>query len=215
MHVALPTGQSTERKVAGRLLIRAVMLPAAFLFVATFILLAEVRYLVHSMRWVDQTDEVNSQIEDLQRLFIDMETGLRAYAATGSEELLQPYRDSEHQVQDRFKTITKLVSENHDLVERIGRLYQSYSDWTQYAQQGLQFRQIKGALDEAQLARQMLAGKRLMDEIRGQVREFSGAEDHLREVRLHQARATEFVVFAASSAERHHHRYGGHHRATT
>lgn len=198
MQAAHTPAESAQRKAVGRLVLRAVMLPGAFLLAATFILLGEVRYLVHSMEWVDQTDEVTSHIEDLQRLFIDMETGLRAYAATGNEELLQPYKDSEQQVQGRFDQIARLISDNPDEAGKVIKLHEAYLGWTEYAQRMLGESQRQRGLNQAELDRQMLTGKRLMDGIRAQVRAVSGAEDYLRDVRQIQARRTESAVLGTT-----------------
>lgn len=190
----------TQRKLVTRMVLRAVMLPGAFLIAATFILLGEVRYLVHSLQWVEQAQEVTGSIDDLQRLFIDMETGLRAYAATGDEELLQPYTESHNQVQGRFKQIAERLADSPEQADRIARLHTKFFFWTQYAQQVLQQARIgDGALKEAELERQMLAGKRLMDEIRAEVRAISNAEGQLRDMRLRRARRTELGVLATTT----------------
>jgi CHASE3 domain sensor protein len=122
---------STQRKLVARMVLRAMILPGAFLIAATLILLGEVRYLVHSLQWVEQTQEVTSNIEDLQRLFIDMETGLRAFAATGNEELLQPYAESHSQVRSEFSEIAKRVADSPEQVEQIARLHARFLSWTQ------------------------------------------------------------------------------------
>lgn len=200
MDEAQTAAASTQRIAVARMVLRAVMLPGAFLLAATFILLGEVRYLVHSLQWVEQTQEVTSNIEDLQRLFIDMETGLRAYAATGDAELLQPYTESHNEVQARFSQIAERVSDSPRQSERIARLHAMFISWTQYAVPILErARAGDGGLKEAELEHQMVAGKRLMDEIRAQVREISAAESRLQDLRLRQARRTEFAVLGTTT----------------
>ena len=198
MDAALTPPVLTQRKAVGRLVLRAIMLPGAFLFAATFMLLGEVRYLVHSMQWVDQTDEITSHIDDLQRLFVDMETGLRAYAATGNQELLQPYRESEPQVEGRFTQLAQLLSDNRDQAGRLATLHEAFLAWNEYAQPVLQESQARQGISRVELDRQMVAGKRLMDSIRGQVRVISEREDHLRDLRFRQAEITEYAMFATT-----------------
>ena len=181
------------------MLIRALMLPAAFLFASTCILLWEDRYLIHALQWVDQSDEVKSQTADLQRLFIDMETGLRAYTATGNRELLQPYKDSGDQVQGRFDQLSQFVVDNTELRSGIDRLRRAFVLWNQYAQEMLRYRETKGSANQPELAQRLLLGKGLMDEIRRQISAISASEDRLRELRFKQAVMTERAVFATTA----------------
>src|SRR5579859_5171222 len=190
---------TTQRRAVGRMLIRALMLPASFLFASTLILLLEDRYLIHSMQWVDQSDEVKSRTADLQRLFIDMETGLRAYAATGNEELLQPYKDSEKQVQGRFDQVIQNVSDNREERDGVDRLRRGFAQWTQYAQEMLRSRETNGSLNQSELAQRFLRGKQLMDDIRTQVSGISATEDRLRDLRFNHAVMTEQAVFATTA----------------
>jgi PAS domain S-box-containing protein len=189
---------SAHRKLVGRLLLRAVMLPAILLTAVTLILLGEVRYLVHSLQWVDTTDEVIAQIDDLQRLFIDMETGLRGYAATGNQELLEPYKESEQRVSDKFDWLAHQASENPEQTQRIAALRSRFLVWIQYSRHMLRALQAENRLDPVPLARQLLSGKQLMDDIRRQVGDLSAAENRLRDIRVKQARNTEYIVVATT-----------------
>ncbi len=191
--------ETKQRRAVGRMLIRALTIPTAFLFASTCILLWEDRYLIHSLQWVDQSDEVKSQTAELQRLFIDMETGLRAYTATGNEELLQPYKDSERQVQGRFDQVSQLVADNAEQREGIDRLRRAFVQWTQYAQEMLRDRETKGSLNQFEFGKRLLLGKRLMDEIRKQISGISASEDRLREIRFKRALMTEQTVFATTA----------------
>jgi PAS domain S-box-containing protein len=198
MPPAVTSGAPIDREPVSRRLLRALMLPAAFLCAATLLLLGEVRYLVSSLGRVDHSHEVIAQIEDLQLLFTEMETGLRAYAATGSEELLQPYTESEQRVSGEFDQIAQLVSDNPGQSARIARLRTSFAQWMEYAGELLGDRMKQGSLQKGRLAEQMTRGKRLMDDMRAQVQAFKDTEDQLRKARVRRAQATEYVVFATA-----------------
>jgi CHASE3 domain sensor protein len=65
------------------LLARAILLPLVLALLLGGVLFWAVRSLNNAAARVDHSDEVISQSNYLLKLFIDMETGLRAYVITG------------------------------------------------------------------------------------------------------------------------------------
>jgi len=71
-----------------RILTRNIALPAAAGLASAIVFVGLILYLLSSMRWVDHTQEVIGNANEISRLAVDMESGMRGYLLTGDDAFL-------------------------------------------------------------------------------------------------------------------------------
>lgn len=74
-----------------RRLIGAIALPIILLLSLSGVSIWQINRLLSAMQWVDHTDRVIAQANNLQKLLLDLETGVRGYQLTSEPEFLKPY----------------------------------------------------------------------------------------------------------------------------
>lgn len=131
-----------------------------------------------SMQLVNHTDQVIAQSRRLLKLTVDMETGARGYLVTGNDAFLQPYQDASKVIDSEYQKLYLLVADNPEQQARLEALHSRIHRWHGYAELMIALRRTGG--DYADLATN-LAGKAEVDQIRDQIAEFQGVEEHLSE----------------------------------
>src|SRR3954454_19879103 len=81
------------------LLTRAVIAPLLIMALLAGALLWQINTYRTATRAVIRSDRTIAQANLLQRLLVDMETGLRGYLLTGTDEFLAPYDTARAQIQ--------------------------------------------------------------------------------------------------------------------
>src|SRR4051812_39069812 len=66
--------------------------PVVVLLVAVLVLLGLIFFLLHSAREVERLDQRLSDVVSLEKLAVDMETGVRGFAISGDERFLEPWK---------------------------------------------------------------------------------------------------------------------------
>src|SRR5580698_4506164 len=74
-----------------RLVTRAVVLPLVLMAIVAGGLAWQIGRLMDAARWVDRTDRVIAGANEVGRLIIDQETGVRAFLLTEDRVFLEPY----------------------------------------------------------------------------------------------------------------------------
>ncbi len=130
--------------------------------------------------WVRHTYQVIGQLENAQKLMVDMETGRRGYRTTGEKAFLQPYGEAEKQVLPVLNELKTLVADNPVQVTNV----------VQLQKQVIQLMNYWGSLGEEELTaskerlRQISeTEKSQMDAIRAQVNKMTVDERSLLDVR--------------------------------
>jgi CHASE3 domain sensor protein len=117
---------------------------------------------------VDESDVVISHTNNLMRLMVDEETGLRGYLLTGDPAFLEPYTIATKNTDSEFTLLFDLVAKFPDQTKELTELQTAHQDW------------IRGANDEiSSLATRspgkavLLDRKHQMDLMRGQIDSFT------------------------------------------
>ncbi len=97
-------------------------------FVATLLYVSTQRQL-ETAKWVDHTQQVISQGNNLLRLLVDMETGERGYLITGNELFLQPFEQANQVWEKEISSLKLLVSDNPSQVARITKIDRLQKQW--------------------------------------------------------------------------------------
>ena len=174
-----------------RLLSRNVKLPLIGGVVGAVVFVALIFYLLSVISWVEHTDRVTRDASEMQRLSIDLETGMRGYLISGDETFLQPYESAQPRLAAGMVALRKLVGDNPAQVDRLDRIATLQAAWNQFAAEMIGLRRTGGDYQEAiRLGR----GKRLTDDMRTGYSNFMNIEQSLRFQRNNEANNTALAI---------------------
>lgn len=152
--------------------------------------------LVESMQSVNRTYQIKANLQELEKLLVDAETGQRGFIYTGREDFLEPYNQS-----------TRLIARDIDLLRseiKNEELQRSLTEVETLAQQKLD--ELARTIDlkrrgrEQELRTLVLSGQgqEIMDAIRAELGRMQAMEDQLLEDRrLAAARAEKFASWTS------------------
>lgn len=158
-----------------RLLIRLLALPVATLALLALTLAFGFRLVQRSALRIDRSDQVIAHANNLIKLMVDEETGLRGFLLTHDPIYLQPYREATQQLEPEFATLFGLVEHDPEQTARLQRLQAASRAWQQYAPKAF----FQGA-SSSDLEMLMLERKREMDALRSIADDFLSAETRIR-----------------------------------
>lgn len=151
------------------------------LILSSFLSFYTILKLIEQSSWVDHTNEVLINIESTISQLRGAETGQRGYLLTGDEQFLEPYRNAESKVKVNLAKLKELSAENEyqkraiDTLERLIR--QRFDRMNDVLEK---FRR-----DKTQISyRDMVVGKKMMDEIRTMYTNMRGEEQRLLKGRI-------------------------------
>ncbi|MGA7525023.1 MAG: CHASE3 domain-containing protein [Acidobacteriaceae bacterium] len=165
-----------------RTLRQLVALPILLLLILGSFLLWQIQVTARAHRELDHSDQVTAQLQELQNLFIDQETGLRGFQLTGDPVMLAPWRAAAAPIQSRFADLQQMLAGNHAQAARLTNLRSQYSQWLGFADAVLH--QNAASLNAAGMNQR---GKAMMDAIRATVRAMQLHETNLREEQYRHA----------------------------
>lgn len=163
-----------------RTLAQLVALPLVLLVLLAGFLLWQIEAAARAQRALDRSDRISNQVQQLQNLFIDSETGLRGFQLTGDAAMLAPWNAAEAPIQRQFATLSSLLAGDPAQIAALEELQTRYQRWLAFAHAVL-------AKDPAVMAdpRMNQHGKALMDGLRSTAR---GMLQHEQDLRRRQYR---------------------------
>jgi CHASE3 domain sensor protein len=174
-----------------RVLSRNVKLPLIGGLIGAVVFVGLIFYLLSVISWVEHTDRVTREASELQRLSVDLETGMRGFLITGDEAFLQPYESAQPRLMAGLASLRTMVTDNQTQVDRIDRIATLQTSWNQFAVEMIALRRAGGDYTQAITAGR---GKRLSDDMRTGYGNFIGVEQTLRFQRNNEANNTALAV---------------------
>ncbi len=175
-----------------RMLLNAVLAPLVLMFVVAVLLVVQIGRLLHDAELVEHSDLVLSQANEVQKLTIDMETGLRGFLVTGDDLFLEPYDRALQSLRDASTELHYRARGRADQQDRVLAIDACRTRWLAYATDQIARRRAGG--DYAAVVREG-RGKNIMDEMRGRFRELIDIETKLRDDRANHARWASYLTF--------------------
>jgi PAS domain S-box-containing protein len=161
-----------------RLLLRLLALPIVALGLLALTLAYGIQQMQRSARRVDHSDRVIAHANNLVKLMVDEETGLRGFLITRDPIFLQPYREANQQLEPEFTALFGLTKRDPEQTARLQRLKTGFQAWQQEAAEA-----IAPANPTFDSNLRMLERKREMDSVRAIADDFLTAETRTRESR--------------------------------
>ncbi|HEX7890810.1 MAG TPA: response regulator [Ramlibacter sp.] len=179
-----------------RILTRNLLLPLGLGIASALVFLALLSYLVDALREVERSDQVLQRASNVQKLDLDMESGVRGYLAGGADErFLQPYQKAIETIGPEMQRLRQQVQENREQVERLDRIEALQTKWQANAQDRIRAkREAPASFVEGSI------GLELKDGVREEFDEFFRVERRARVERTQAANrnttlgATAFVL---------------------
>ena len=158
-----------------RLLLRLIAVPIIALTLLASCMGYGFRQVQRSARMVDRSDQVLAHANNLLKLMVDRETGMRGFLLTRDQTFLQPYRQANQQIDTEFATLFLLVKRDSEQTVRLKSLQTASQAWQQIARQTVSL-----PTPTSDLVPQMLERKRQMDGLRASAEDFLSAEAGIR-----------------------------------
>ncbi|WP_402718314.1 response regulator [Janthinobacterium rivuli] len=167
-----------------RILARNVTLPLVIGVITALVFVGLIAYLLSALRSVEHSERVIGNANEVMKLSVDLETGMRGYLLTGDETFLAPYKSGKAKIAVEMTTLLDLVSDSPIQVDRLRRIRALQGQWLDYAEAVIAQRRN----NQEFLARvRQGEGKLEFDEIRREFLTFLSMEQRLRQERADTA----------------------------
>ena len=187
----MPNQSSLDERGFRAILVRNVTLPLAAGVVSAGVFVVLLVYLIATMNWVEHSERVIGNANEITKQMVDMETGLRGYMLAGEQSFLEPYVLSKPKVSAGIAALMALVADNPTQVDRLRTIKAQQLQWDQYAQEMIK---LRAANEEVTGVVKTGRGKIQFDEIRRQVDAFVNYEIRMRQERKDDARSVTIWV---------------------
>jgi CHASE3 domain sensor protein len=148
----------------------------AVIFFIAGITYKHITVLKESSKWVEQSHEINMELELLISYLKDAETGQRGYILTKDEDFLKPYLISKSLINNSYKKVAKLTS--NSLIQKVNLKHLLFliNKRHNYLSKALYLVQTEPNYDHKVLNQYLHIGKETMDSIRIKIKEMSVAQ---------------------------------------
>lgn len=166
-----------------RTLRRMVALPIVLLVLMAMFLVWQIVAATRAQQALDHSDQITAQVQDLQNLFIDQETGLRGFQLTHDPTMLDPWNAAAAPIDQSFASLEGRLAGDPAQQQNLADLEGRYRQWLAFARGVM-------AGDPATLADPRLnqRGKAMMDSIRAATKAMLLHEGSLRQAEYDHAR---------------------------
>ena len=120
-----------------QILVTTVLLPLVLLLLLAVVLAWQFQRTLREQRRIDHTDRVTALMNELERLVVDQETGLRDYQLTRDPTTLEPYQNAEGQLHATLDRLLYLVRDDPDQLMRLRQIRDSHELWMGFAGKAL------------------------------------------------------------------------------
>jgi len=120
-----------------QILVTTVLLPLVLLLLLALVLAWQFQRTLREQRRIDHTDRITALLNELERLVVDQETGLRGYQLTHDPTTLEPYQNAEGALHGTLDRLLYLVRDDPDQFMRLRQIRDSHEQWMGFAGKAL------------------------------------------------------------------------------
>ena len=176
-----------------RILNRNVKIPLLGGIVAAGIFVVLFAYLMSTWSAVESTERAIGNAQELRKLAVDMESGMRGFLLTGDDAFLAPYIAARPRFDTATETLRELVEDDTTQVERLRQIRAQHQAWLRAADQMIAARRQQA--DYLGMVKAG-AGKVPFDDLREQFNVFIAHEERERANRGEAVRVVGFWTVA-------------------
>ncbi|MGC2300424.1 MAG: CHASE3 domain-containing protein [Acidobacteriaceae bacterium] len=166
-----------------RTLRQLVALPIVLLILMAGFLVWQIVAAARAQGEIDHSDRITAQLQELQNLFVDQETGLRGFQLTGDAVMLEPWKAAAGPIQIHFGELRGMLARDGAQQTAVNQLEVRYNEWLGFANAVLN--QDAGSLKAGGMNER---GKAMMDGIRAATAAMLRHEANLRAEQYNHAR---------------------------
>jgi PAS domain S-box-containing protein len=180
-----------------RILRDTLLLPIVLLLALAVFAVWQIRRSTSALRDIDRSDAMMAEVNELQKLILDQETGLRGDQLTGDPAMLAPFRAAAEPVKKHFEHLHQVISTADDpsqkatALQELAMAQDRYQLWLGFAMGVLN--RDPTVVGNPQLNQH---GKELMDDVRTSIDDLLKTETSVRKERSASALALEEREFA-------------------
>ena len=163
---SVPPSHQTSFK---RLLTRNVALPLAIGVASALVFIGVISYLLSVLSMVEQSERMIRQANELSKLAVDQETGVRGFMITGDDSFLAPYTLSMAKSGALMQTMQELLQDEPAQLARLRQIQALQGQWQVFARDGIALKRENGDIVPFVRTRR---GKIIFDEMRDQFSAF-------------------------------------------
>ena len=149
-----------------QILVITLLLPLVLLLLLALVLVLQIQRTLREQRRIDHTDRITAQLNEMERLVVDQETGLRGYQLTRDASTLEPYQTAEGMLHLSFDRLLLLVRDDPDQLRRLRQIRDSHQLWMGFAGKALDNLRAGKLFGDTALD---LSGAQLMAALRTQI----------------------------------------------
>ena len=186
-----------------RILARNVAVPLGVGVLSSLVFVAIIVYLINVLTWVEHSERVIGDANQVSKMSAELETGMRGYLITKNEQFLAPYKANLPLIESELDALMDEVADNPAQTTRLRKVQAAQKIWVQFAAEVIEARRTDGDyLGLIQSGR----GKALTDEVRRQFANFLEIEERLLAERNVSAKSTTrwavglFLIFSLTVA---------------
>jgi CHASE3 domain sensor protein len=172
---------------------RLIILPVAMSGLLCLVLGYGLRSVERRSLAVDEADLVIAHSNNLIKLMVDEETGLRGYLLTKNPVFLQPFQIADKRLDSEFLALFGLLRNLPDQTRQLAALQIAHQDWKREAND-----EILAPLSRVPDTEFLLQRKRKMDGMRGEMDSFADWAEMQHSLRLaHALRSNRIILFGS------------------
>ena len=178
---------SIDQENFRRILTRNISLPLGVGALSAAAFVGLIFFLLSALTWVEHTERVIGNANEIAKLDADMEAGLRGFLITGDESFLQIYEVARPRLAGEMSALAELISDNQPQVDRLKRIAALQLQWDEFARSMIDLRRKDQGYQEAVRSGR---GKNVTDEMRREFTNFIEIEQRLLQQRTDESRST-------------------------
>jgi CheY-like chemotaxis protein len=184
----MPGNTAVDQLGFRRIIRRNIALPIGAGLTTAAVFVALLFHLLSAMDWLDHSERVVADGNDLIKIAVDRESGMQGFLVTGDDSHLAPYELGRASFTAKLATLTDLVGDNPPQIERLKRIGALEAQSNEIAEQLITLRRSN---QDYQGVMRIGKGKLEFDEMRREFTTFMDVELNLRWERTATVRRSE------------------------
>lgn len=179
-NAGMESARLASRQFRG-VLFRSIFVPLVLMLLLAGTFVWQIGRLIRNAAVIEQSDRTIAELNRMEKLHVDLETGLRGFLLTGQANFLEPYRAAQSTLAELDPTLVLQLREPKSMADRYGETIALRRQWIAYAERQMARREANDPGWQTALANG--EGKVIMDAVRERFGTMIADESALRTAR--------------------------------